>query len=61
MKVTTETTVTVVLTGEEASELCVYLNTARAHMADGVEPKVASDLLYTLREIPDDGEEVFPS
>jgi hypothetical protein len=61
MKVTTTSTVTIVLTGDEAASLCVYLNKTRDLVKEGVEPKVARDLLYTLREIPDDGEEVFPA
>jgi hypothetical protein len=62
MKVSTETTVTIVLTGKEASDLAVYLNVAKDHVADHVQAKtpVARDLLYILREIPDDGEEVHP-
>jgi len=58
VKVTTETTVSIVLTGKEASELCVFLN--QTNQAGDI-PSVASNLLYTLREIPDDGEEVYPS
>lgn len=61
MKVTTETTVTVVLSGKEAGDLAVYLNVAKDHVKEERQPRVASDLLYTLREIPDDGEEVYPS
>jgi len=58
VKVTTETTVSIVLTGKEAAELCHFLN--QVNQAGDI-PPVASNLLYTLREIPDDGEEVFPS
>lgn len=58
MKVTTVTTVTVVLTGKEATALAVDLNLADDNRTLSRESK---DLLYLLREIPDDGEEVLPS
>lgn len=58
MKVSTVSTVTIVLTGKEASALCVDLNQADASRAISRESK---DLLHILREIPDDNEEVFPA
>ena len=58
MKVSLVSTVTIVLTGEEATNLAIDLNLASK---DRVLSRSTSDLLSTLREIPDDNEEVHPA
>jgi len=58
VKVSLVSTVTIVLTGEEATNLAIDLNLASK---DRVLSRSTSDLLATLREIPDDNEEVHPA